>query len=121
MVDDRVLPGSKEHQLPGSKVKGQKNIFYKNVEISIFTLKEGPIVDDRVRPGSTEHTSGLKGQKNIFHKNVEISIFTPKEGPLVDDRCLPGSKEHQLPGSKLKKTLIRKVDKTSRNHASSST
>ncbi len=82
MVDDPVLPGSKEHQLPGSKVKGQKNIFYKNGEISIFTLKEGP---------------------------------------MVDDRCLPGSKEQQLPGSKLKKTLIGKVHKTSRNHASSST
>ncbi len=71
MVDDRVLPGSKEHHFPGSKVKGQKNIFYKNVEISIFMLKEGPMLDDRVGPGSTEHTSGVKGQKNIFHKTLK--------------------------------------------------
>ncbi len=112
MVDDRVLPGSKEHELPGSKVKGQKNIFYKNVEISIFMLKEGPMVDDRVRPGSTEHTSGVKGQKNIFHKNIEISIFTLKEGPMLDDRVRSGSKEHQLPGSKVKKTFSIKTSKS---------
>jgi hypothetical protein len=81
MVDEGVLPESKEHQLPGSRVKGQKNISYRNIEISIFTLKQGPIAGDGV---------------------------------------LPGSKEHRLPGSKVKKTLIRKVDKTSRNHASRS-
>jgi hypothetical protein len=69
MVDDRVRPGSKEHHFPGSKVKGQKNIFYKNVEISIFTLKEGPIVDDRVRPGSEEHQlPGSKVKKTFFIK-----------------------------------------------------
>ncbi len=81
-MDEGVLPESKEHQLPGSRVKGQKN---------------------------------------ISHKNIEISIFTAKEGPMVDEGVLPGSKEHRLPGSKVKKTFIRKVDKTSRNHASSST
>jgi hypothetical protein len=50
MMDGRVLPGSKEHQLPGSKVK--KNIFYKNIKISIFTPKEGPTVYDYVLPRS---------------------------------------------------------------------
>ncbi len=65
--------------------------------------------------------SKIKGQKTISHRNMEISIFTLKEGSIVDEGVLPGSREHQLPGSRVKKTLIRKVDKTSRNHASSST
>jgi hypothetical protein len=52
--------------------KGQKNISHKNIEISIFMPKEGPMVDDRVLPGSKEHQlpgSKVKGQKNINTKS----------------------------------------------------
>jgi hypothetical protein len=54
----RSPAGSTEHT---SGVKGQKNISHKNIEISILTLKEGPMVDDRVLPGSKEHQ--LPGSK----------------------------------------------------------
>ncbi len=74
-----------------------------------------------VRKSESGYNFGIKGQKNISHKNIEISIFMPKKGPMMDDRILPGSKEYQLSGSKVKKSLIRKVDKTSRKHASSRT
>jgi hypothetical protein len=77
IVDDRVLPGSKEHQIPGSRVKGQKNISHRNIEISIFTPKQGPMVDEGVLLGSKEHQfpdSRVKGQKNVSHKNIETSI-----------------------------------------------
>jgi hypothetical protein len=52
-----------------SEFKGQKNIFYKNIKISIFTPKEGPMVDDRVLPGSKEHQlPGSKVKKTFFTK-----------------------------------------------------
>jgi hypothetical protein len=56
----------------GVRVKGQKNISHKNIEISIFTPKKGSVVDDRILPGSKEHQlpgSKVKGQKNINTKS----------------------------------------------------
>ncbi len=54
--------------------KGQKNISHKNIEISIFMPKEGPMVDNRVLPGSKKHQlpgSNVKGQKNIITKSLQ--------------------------------------------------
>jgi hypothetical protein len=52
-----------------SKVKGQKNISHRNIEISIFTLKEGSTVDEGVLPGSKEHRlPGSKVKKTFLIK-----------------------------------------------------
>jgi hypothetical protein len=69
-------PQGQRNILPGSKVK--KNISHKNIEISIFTLKEGPMVDDRVLPGSKEHQlpgSKVKGQKK---EGVGLKVVSGK-------------------------------------------
>ncbi len=82
MVDDRVLPGSKEHQLPGSKVK--KTFFTKTSKSRFHAERRSN--GGRLCPSGVKRTStsGFKGQKNIFYKNIKID--QSDEGTLKIDQ-----------------------------------
>lgn len=67
-------------------LSGSKKISVKSVQISTFTLEEGPMGVDNGRSSSKEVISGIQNTSLIKVSKFRISIFALDERSLAKER-----------------------------------